>query len=71
MISFFKKCWEIVKEEFLKALDEFNYLEEFYDHLNNNFIFFIPKNKGANEKRNFRPISLLSSVYYPKFWHFV
>lgn len=44
-------------------MEEFYYLEEFYDHLNNTFIALIPKKKAAKEMKDFRPISLLSSVY--------
>lgn len=62
-ISFFQKCWEIIKIDLLKVLEEFYYSEEFYEYLNNNFISLIPKKKGAKMMRDFRPISLLSSVY--------
>lgn len=60
-ISFFKKCWDIVKRDLMKVFEEFYYSEEFYEHLNNTFITLIPKKHNAKEL--YRPISLLSSVY--------
>lgn len=47
----------------MKVLDEFYYLKEFYEHLNNNFISLIPKQRVVKELKDFCPISLLSSVY--------
>lgn len=61
-ISFFQICWNIVKDDLMKVLDEFYYSEEFYEHLNN-FITLIPKKRFSKELKDFRPISLLSSVY--------
>lgn len=62
-ISFFQNCWEIVKVDLLKVFEEFHELEEFYSHLTNTFIALIPKKSNATELKDFRPISLLSSVY--------
>lgn len=46
-ISFFQKCWRIIKDDLLKVFDEFYYSEEFYEHLDNNFISLIPKKKWS------------------------
>lgn len=62
-ISFFQKCWDIIKGDSLKVFDEFYYSEEFYDHLNNTFITLIPRKHSAVNLKDYRPISLLSSVY--------
>lgn len=62
-IVFFQKYWDIVKGDLMKVLDEFYYSKEFYEHLNNNFITLIPKKRVAKELKDFRSISLLSSVY--------
>lgn len=62
-ISFFKKCWDIMKGDLMRVRDEFYYSEEFYEHLNNTFIALIPKKRSAMELKDYRPISLLSSVY--------
>lgn len=62
-ISFYKKCWDIMKGDLLNVFDEFYYSEEFYEHLNNTFIVLIPKKNNAQNLREFHPISLLSNVY--------
>lgn len=62
-ISFFQKCWDIVKKDFMDVIDEFYYSKEFYEHLNDTFLVLIPKRHDAKELKDFRPISLLSSVY--------
>lgn len=62
-IFFFQNCWDIVKGDLLKVFDEFYYLEEFNGHLNNAFIQLTPMKQNAKELKDFRPFSLLSSVY--------
>lgn len=62
-ISFFQKCWDIIKVDLMKVFVEFYESEEFYNHLNNTFIALIPKKQNVKELKDFRPISLLSSVY--------
>lgn len=47
----------------MEVFDEFCYLEEFYEHINDTFIVLIPKQHDAHELKDYCPISLLSSVY--------
>lgn len=61
-IAFYQRCWDSIKMDLMLVMEEFYYSEEFYDHLNNTFITLIPRKKAAKEFKNFRPISLLSSV---------
>ncbi|KAL5717614.1 amidase [Ranunculus cassubicifolius] len=62
-IIFFKKCWDFMKEDIMKVVDEFQF-EGFLDwRLNHMFIRLIPKVECVENVGDFRPISLLSSVY--------
>ncbi|KAL5726419.1 hypothetical protein ACHQM5_009464 [Ranunculus cassubicifolius] len=62
-ILFFKKCWGFMKDDIMKVVDEFQY-EGFLDwRLNHTFIRLIPKVECVENVGDFRPISLLSSVY--------
>lgn len=47
----------------MDVIDEFYYSEEFYEHFNDTFLILIPKRHDAKELKDFRLISLLSSVY--------
>lgn len=62
-ISFFQKCWYIIKEDLLRGFEEFHQKDEFYLHLYNTFITLVPKKRVASAPKDLCPISLLSSVY--------
>lgn len=47
----------------MNVFDEFYYSGEFYEHPNNCFIRLIPKKNNAKNLKDYRPTSLLSSVY--------
>lgn len=47
----------------MKVFEKFYVSEEFYDHLDNTFITLILKKRNARELKDFRSISLLSSIY--------
>jgi len=60
---FFKDFWDVLK------IDLLNFFAEFYRHgkltkgLNSTFIALIPKVDSPQRVADFRPISLVSSVY--------
>lgn len=62
-ISFIQKCWDIIKYDLMEVLEEFYYSEEFYEHLNETFTVLIPKCPDAIDLKDYRPISLINSVY--------
>jgi hypothetical protein len=62
-IAFFQVCWEIVKEDIMKIFREFHAEGKFEASLNSTFISLIPKIPSASEMKDFRPISLVGSLY--------
>uniref|UniRef100_A0A2N9GQ21 Reverse transcriptase domain-containing protein n=1 Tax=Fagus sylvatica TaxID=28930 RepID=A0A2N9GQ21_FAGSY len=62
-MAFFQKCWSVVESDVL------GFFEEVYEHgtfvhsLNATFVALIPKTRNASNIKDFRPISLIGSVY--------
>uniref|UniRef100_A0A2N9G0Y7 Uncharacterized protein n=1 Tax=Fagus sylvatica TaxID=28930 RepID=A0A2N9G0Y7_FAGSY len=62
-MAFFQKCWRVIES------DVMGFFEEVYEHgtfsysLNVTFVTLIPKKWNALNIRDFRPISLVGSVY--------
>lgn len=59
----FKTCWEFLKEDIMQALGNFHSHEYFGKNFNATFVALIPKKTRAKQLRDFRPISLIGSVY--------
>ena len=62
-LAFFHHCWGVVKRDVLTMFEEFYLHSKFEKSLNATFIALIPKKNGAFNIRDFRPISLVGSVY--------
>jgi hypothetical protein len=62
-IAFFQVCWEVVKEDIMKIFRKFHAEGKFEASLNSTFISLIPKIPSASEMKDFRPISLVGSLY--------
>ena len=62
-LAFYHHCWEVVKRDVLAVFEEFYQHSKFEKSLNATFIALIPKKNGASNIRDFRPISLVGSVY--------
>jgi len=62
-MGFYIKCWEVVKGDIMKTFQHFYDQGRFERSFNATFIALIPKKKGAKELRDFRPISLIGSIY--------
>jgi hypothetical protein len=60
---FFHACWQVIKSDLLAVFAEFYAIGSFERSLNATFLTLILKKANAVEVRDFRPISLLGSVY--------
>ena len=62
-MAFFQKCWNIVEIDVMAFFDHFHRSAEFVRSLNASFLSLIPKKNNALNIKDFRPISLIGSVY--------
>jgi hypothetical protein len=62
-MAFFHACWPILKGDLLAVFSEFHEHGSFQRSLNATFLTLIPKKASAVEVKDFRPISLVGSVY--------
>ena len=62
-MAFFKKCWSVVEIDVMAFFDHFHRSAEFEQSLNASFLSLIPKKNNALNIKDFRPISLVGSVY--------
>lgn len=62
-MAFFIQCWEIIGADVIAAVQNFFEQGLFEKGFNATFVALIPKRVGAKELKDFRPISLIGSVY--------
>ena len=62
-MAFYHHCWGVVERDILAVFEVFYQHNKFEKSLNATFITLIPKKNGAFNIRDFRPISLVGSVY--------
>ncbi|RVW36212.1 Transposon TX1 uncharacterized 149 kDa protein [Vitis vinifera] len=62
-MAFWLFCWDVVKPDILGLFREFYLHGTFSRSLNSTFLVLIPKKEGAEDLKDFRPISLVGSVY--------
>ena len=62
-LGFVQTCWEVIKKHIMAVFRDFHSKERFQKSLNAAFITLIPKKAGAEELKDFRPISLVGIVY--------
>ena len=62
-LYFFKSQWSVVKDNVMMVLDEFFSLGSFDSKLNKSFITLIPKCAMPTCLNDYRPISLVGSMY--------
>ena len=62
-MAFFEACWDFLKLEIMEVLKNFHSQAVFEKSLNATSIALIPKKVDAINVRDFRPISLVGSIY--------
>ncbi|OMO91306.1 reverse transcriptase [Corchorus capsularis] len=62
-LHFFKKNWDIVRTDLLKIFDDFFHSGSFDKKINSSFISLIPKCASPSSISDYRPISLVGSIY--------
>lgn len=62
-VRFYQNFWEVIKEEVMAVFRDFHRLRSFAQSINSTFLVIIPKIIGANNVKDFRPISLVGSLY--------
>ena len=61
-MPFFQKCWSVLEEDLMACFADFQRHNVFEKSLNATFLSLLPKKNAANIK-DFRPISLMRSMY--------
>ena len=62
-MAFFHHCWRVVERDVLVVFEEFYQHCKFEKSLNATFIALIPKKNDVSNILDFRPISLVGSLY--------
>jgi hypothetical protein len=62
-MAFYQACWGVVKMDVMRVMHYFHQYGTFAKSLNATFVVLIPKKAGAIEMKDFRPISLVGSMY--------
>ena len=63
IIAYWLFCWAMVKIEIMGFFREFHERGRFVKPLNATFLVLVPKKRGAEDLKNFRPISLVGSLF--------
>jgi len=62
-MAFFQTCWDVLSLDIMKVFHDFHVRGWFEKSLNASFISLIPKAPGAISLKDFRPITLVGSIY--------
>ena len=62
-LAFFQRCWEVVKSEVMSILNDFHLSSVVNRGVNETYIALIPNKYGSYRISDFRPISLVTSLY--------
>ena len=62
-LAFFQRCWEVVKSDLMSVMSDFHTSGVVNRGVNETYIALIPKKYGSCKISDFRPISLVTSLY--------
>ncbi|GJR46898.1 RNA-directed DNA polymerase, eukaryota [Tanacetum coccineum] len=62
-LDFYRRYWNLIEGDVVEAVNHFYYNGFCHKSGNSSFIALIPKTQGANMVKDFRPISLIGSLY--------
>ena len=62
-IAVFQECWDVIKEDLVRVFAEFHRSGIINQNTNASFIVLIPKKSLSKRISDFRPISLITSLY--------
>ena len=62
-IAFWQFGWDFAKGDIMRLFNEFHETNKFIRNLNTTFIVMVPKKSGVEDFKEFRPISLVGSLY--------
>lgn len=63
IMAFFQICWPVLQDDIMGFFEEVYDQGQFESSLNATFLALIPKKNDARNIKDFRPISLIGSVY--------
>ena len=62
-MAFYQACWGVVKTDVMRVMHHFHQYGTFARSLNTTFVVLILKKAEATKVKDFRPISLVGSMY--------
>ena len=62
-MAFWQCCWDVVKEKVMGFFRDFHNHGRFVKSLNATFLVLMPKKGGVEDLKDFKPISLVGSLY--------
>ena len=62
-MTFWFFCWDVMKVEIMGFFREFHERGRFVKSLNATFLVLVPKMGGVEDLKEFKPISLVGSLY--------
>ena len=62
-VAFWQFNWDIVKKDVMDFFKDFHQQDRFVKSLNSTFLVLIPNKEGAEDLKDFRPISIVGSLY--------